>query len=109
VRVFCLDDERTLPKGIGLDWICVESVEDGLKIIQEYDPFDAWWLDHDLGEESPSGFDFLKMIQEQDLLDKLPKEIKVHSMNPIGAQRMVWFCQEVLKVSVTRAIFPKEG
>lgn len=105
MQVFCLDDERMGPR----DWMYSRSMYHGIAVIEQHDPFDVWWLDHDLGGSSPSGLDFLKAIHEKDLVHKLPKEIKVHSMNPVGAQYMVYFCQDVLGIPVTRAIFPKEA
>jgi hypothetical protein len=47
-------------------------------------------LDHDLGEGTPEGYEFLKWLEEKMYHNKfshLPK-IKVHSANPVGRKRM---------------------
>jgi hypothetical protein len=103
MRVFCLDDTRKCPK----DWIHAKGFKAAKDIIlDQEDPFDVWYLDHDLGGKK-SGYDFLVWAKEL-RPECLPKEIKVHSSNPVGAQQMVHFCQSVLEVPVTRSIFPKE-
>jgi hypothetical protein len=43
-------------------------------------------LDHDLGENTPTGYDVLKWIEKVTALGEFtpPKEIRVHSANPVG-------------------------
>jgi len=78
MRVFCLDDKRKCPK----DWVHAQSFNAAKDLILIENAFDVWWLDHDLGGKK-SGLDFLKWVHEIEL-DRLPKEIKVHSSNPVG-------------------------
>ena len=43
-------------------------------------------LDHDLGENTPTGYDVLKWMEKVTALGEFipPKEILVHSANPVG-------------------------
>ena len=47
-------------------------------------------LDHDLGEDTPTGYDVLKMLEqmahEEDR--RVPFEILIHSANPVGRKNM---------------------
>lgn len=48
-------------------------------------------LDHDLGENTPTGYDFLVWIEEMVYtgeFDSFPETVRVHSANPIGKKRM---------------------
>lgn len=58
-----------------------------------FEPFDYYFLDHDLGGEiyvdsnyHNTGFQFAKFLAEQDL-GKC--QIVVHSLNPVGARNML--------------------
>lgn len=51
--------------------------------------FDEAWLDHDLGEyATENGYDVAVFIAAMPA-DKRPREIIVHTMNPVGRERMI--------------------
>jgi hypothetical protein len=93
-----LDDVRDCPF-IG-DWKVARNYDEAVKIMQENEIEEAW-LDHDLAEDhythasqtdagyvSPNktGYDFVLWMQEN---NRWPTEqCVVHSMNPVGSQRM---------------------
>ena len=82
-----LDDERPSPKG----WIHFKTVPELIKFYEKnYSKITELSLDHDLGEGTPEGYEFLKWLEEKMFhkkFDTLPK-IKVHSANPVGRKRM---------------------
>jgi hypothetical protein len=57
-------------------------------------------LDHDLGENQPTGYDFLKMIEETVYHMGSPKgqdlEFHIHSANPVGRANMT---QAILSIN----------
>lgn len=90
-----LDDIRKAPEGwdrIHTAQECVEAL-----LTQEYDVVS---LDHDLGEEQPTGYDVLawleKTVQEQKDF-KIPT-IFIHTDNPVGRIRMVQALQSIWKL-----------
>lgn len=50
--------------------------------------FDVLYLDHDLGEDDPNhtGYGIMKFLEENP--DRLPKEIKLVTSNPVGRANM---------------------
>lgn len=94
-----LDDVRT-PDSVGLpagSCVLVRSVEEAQATVLKEARFERWCLDHDLGEDSPTGYDFLKWASEK-ALDKWPVgEVWVHSANPAGAENMRVFVRHVEK------------
>ncbi len=81
-----LDDVRPVPEGFDL-WVknskeAIEALKKGgVSLIS---------LDHDLGEESGTGYDVAKFIEEMAFRgDMSPMEIRVHSANPVGAMNMM--------------------
>lgn len=86
-----LDDIRKSPT-TG-DWYWVKTVWEALTLLLNYHrEIDAWSLDHDLGENQLSGYDFLSMLDlmmENGLNIHIPiNNIRVHSMNPVGYGNM---------------------
>ena len=81
-----LDDER-LPPSDGWDWgrTFMGAIELVLTHGIAYDEFS---LDHDLGSDEPTGFDFIRWVVTV-RSDLLPRIIRVHSANPVGAEKMV--------------------
>jgi hypothetical protein len=94
-----LDDERT-PKTLR-GWIIARSVAEAKKLISERGFPDYISFDHDLGENSPTGYDFAKWIVNSSLdgLIQLPEAFayNVHSANPIGAQNIDSILSSYLK------------
>lgn len=99
IKVLFLDDERN---PIDVTWVrfpegtefkVVRSFQEFLAAVEADNVYDAWSLDHDLGENglgSPklSGYDALKAAicwHE----DKLPDQVISHSQNPIGKRNII--------------------
>lgn len=84
-----LDDVRC-PDWIynNLDWTICRTAEETISLLcSEEVKFISF--DHDLGEELLTGYDVAKFIEEQVFLGKMkPPEFKIHSANPIGAERI---------------------
>jgi hypothetical protein len=86
-KVF-LDDVRPVPQP---DWILIKTVPELIALIQLIgEQIDVISLDHDLGENTPSGYDFVAWMEKK-VFDKeytgIP-ELRIHSANPVGRKRM---------------------
>lgn len=89
-----LDDERPAPEG----WYWAKSPDEALAYLQSYTVLDMS-LDHDLGicqdcktlkrSCHHDGYYTLKQMAERNLWPK--NKPTVHSMNPVGRERMVAF------------------
>lgn len=90
MKIF-LDDIRETPEG----WARVFTVEE---LWASYTPCLAYGgvvevvsLDNDLGEGIPEGHTFLDELEEKVFNDPsypIPKEIRIHSANPVARKRM---------------------
>jgi hypothetical protein len=84
-----LDDIRFPPeKGT---WVIARNFAQAVNIVLKngYPKFISF--DHDLGDDSPTGYDFAKWLVERDLdVHDMPKDFSftVHSANPVGAQNI---------------------
>ena len=99
MKILILDDDQTRHKFfnrklIGHSVTNVETAADAIKHLSE-DTFDAIFLDHDLGGEifvnsfGPilnTGYAVAKWLSENP--EKQPKQIFIHSLNPVGADNM---------------------
>lgn len=79
-----LDDLR-IPKSTG--WTIVRNFEEFAEHILKYGLPAEMSLDHDLGEDIPSGYDCVKWLVEHEY-DLRNVEINVHSANPVGKENM---------------------
>ena len=83
-----LDDERKAPNG----WIHFKTVPELILFYEKHtEDITDMSLDHDLGENTPTGYDFVAWLEEKIYHKKfinLPK-MKVHSANPVGKRRMI--------------------
>ena len=83
-----LDDERYPTKSKG--WIIVRNVKHAQAVIRACGmPFEMS-LDHDLGENVPTGYDFVKWLASEDY-DIRNVKVNVHSANPVGSRNIIWF------------------
>jgi hypothetical protein len=83
-----LDDERSPSKSKG--WVIVRNVDHAKAMIRSQGlPFEMS-LDHDLGENVPTGYDFVKWLASQDY-DIRNVKINVHSANPVGSRNIIGF------------------
>jgi len=82
-----LDDIREPPDG----WILVKTVPQLIHLILGMgNQVETISLDHDLGEDTPSGYVFISWLEKQvhdGVYSEIPK-IRVHSKNPVGRKRM---------------------
>lgn len=106
MKIF-LDDERTTPEG----WTRAYSVEDAqLFILTTRLPqcnytIEALSLDHDLGENVPSGYDLLNWLEElvyNDPSFPVP-EITIHSANPTGRANMMRALESIKRIKQAQA------
>ena len=94
-----LDDVRKCPE----NWIPVRYVRDMIQLLQEQNVSEIS-LDHDLGEDQPSGYDLLLWIEENvfrlrgNKLKILLPEIHVHSMNPVGKKKMLAAIESIKRI-----------
>lgn len=91
-----LDDVRKAPSG----WIHFEEIK-SLKsyYIKNYKNIKEMSLDHDLGDNVPTGYDFLVWLEEMVYTGKYTKvpNIKVHSANPVGKRRMEQSIKSIIR------------
>jgi hypothetical protein len=82
-----LDDIRTAPEG----WVHCWSVPELISAYLHYGALiETISLDHDLGEDLETGYDFLSWLEKQvftGLVTVLPRLV-VHSANPVGRANM---------------------
>jgi hypothetical protein len=80
-----LDDERPTPPG----WTRAYTGHEAIALLST-GQVTIISLDHDLGlPEAGTGYDVCLWLEEQVILNGFtPPEIKIHSANPVGRQRM---------------------
>lgn len=88
-----LDDERFAPSAKQSHYTVVRSVQEAQKLCMQQGAPESVSLDHDLGDNLPTGMDFCKWLVEQDLDQGqtfLPEHFTyvIHSANPVGEQNM---------------------
>ena len=91
-----LDDRRDAPEG----WTLVRDPEEVIRLLLSETVEEAS-LDHDLGRGVMTGYDVLRVLEDEvyRVMDfKVPK-IRVHSSNPSGRARM----ELAVKAIITRA------
>jgi hypothetical protein len=80
-----LDDERAPPEG----WILARSVPVLCHLLQTHQVTHLS-LDHDLGEDEMTGYDFMRWLEAQvfsGTIKEIP-EITFHTANPTGRKNM---------------------
>ena len=91
-----LDDVRKAPS----DWIHIETVEKLIPFFEKnHSKIKEMSLDHDLGEDIMSGYDFITWLEEKVFKGKYKNipDIKVHSANPVGRKKMEQGLQSINK------------
>lgn len=76
-----LDDQRKCPRG----FILARNYDECIAMLSKYNNVDVLSLDHDLGQNVPTGYDVAKWIVRY---NRWPREIRLHSSNPIGRLNM---------------------
>lgn len=95
MKVF-LDDERSTPCG----WARVYSVDELIDLMTS-SKVDELSLDHDLGDGTKTGYDFMKWLEEEVYEGRIKQipVIKFHTSNPSGRKNM-----ESALVSINRKL-----
>ena len=82
-----LDDIRPAPEG----WVWIKNGKEMTMILSRDYSIEEISLDHDLGEDSISGYEILEIIETKIAvglwLGNIPI-FRVHSMNPVGRKNM---------------------
>lgn len=99
-----LDDNRNTPDGfVRCYW--PDEVKD--LVLKNAGKIDLISLDHDLGNDDiGTGYTFLKWLEEYHYHNKefiLPKEIVVHSQNPVGSRKMRCLIERIYQRDLERA------
>ena len=87
INIF-LDDVRSAPSS----WLRTRTADETITMLKHYEGgVNTLSLDHDLGLEK-TGYDVLLFLEQQlfeyNNKDIIPKQLKVHSANPVGIDRM---------------------
>ena len=87
-----VDDERPIPSDCGTEWCSARSAYEALLKL-ELLQFEVISLDHDLasfvGNKEITGYDILLWLVQRKLAGEyVPRCIKIHTANPVGALRM---------------------
>jgi hypothetical protein len=84
VKVF-LDDIRMPPDN---SWVIVRNVSEAKRILQT-NSVEWLSLDHDLGDNTETGYDLVKWLEEQVYEGSIvPMTMTTHSANPVGVKNM---------------------
>lgn len=96
-----LDDER-YPIEDGRNWKIARTVDEALRMCVEYGAPTYASFDHDLGENEPTGFQFVKsfVYLDQEKKIDIPRDFLfyVHSQNPVGAENIRQYLSQYLRV-----------
>lgn len=87
-----LDDLR-FPADNDPDWVICRNTRQAMEEVEYHGPPYYMTLDHDLGDDEPTGFDFAKsfvewMMDHPEWKDKWTCKYYVHSQNPVGAENI---------------------
>lgn len=95
-KVF-LDDIRMPPDN---SWVIVRDVKQAQHLLRS-EAVEVLSLDHDLGDDVPTGYDLVKWIEEEVFHGRLiPPVMKIHSANPVGRKNMEAGIQSINRMFV---------
>jgi hypothetical protein len=94
-----LDDERYPPDNSG-GWLIFRNSDEALAYIQKYGLPNFMSLDHDLGENQKTGYDFIKELINYCIENNLFFDCGyyVHSQNPVGKVNIEKYIENYLKI-----------
>ena len=98
-RLF-IDDERDPPED-GKPWVVARSYDYAVQVVSMMGAPRYISFDHDLGDNSKTGYDFAKWLVQQDIdTDFLEPDFifDVHSQNPVGRDNIVFFLVQYLRM-----------
>ena len=83
MRTLLIDDLRDIKADV-----IARTFDEGINALTNDGPFDILYLDHDLGDPTPSktGYDVMCFLEAN--LELLPKKIVLVTSNPVGRQKM---------------------
>lgn len=93
-----LDDIRTPPDNTWIHVYSADTAFDLIEIVGLYQ-FEVMSLDHDLGDNVPTGYDFLNKIEHMvsENTQDVPT-IMIHSANPVGRKNMEAAIKSIYKL-----------
>lgn len=95
-----LDDERFPPRSLVDDWHIARTATEARFLIHRNGMPHRMSLDHDLGHNEETGYDFIKWLVNQDMDNKLniheTTHFYVHSQNPVGKKNIEMYYQNYM-------------
>ena len=88
-----VDDVREAPEG----WTLATDYETAKRFLSSV-KIEVLSLDHDLGEDSLTGYDIAKQLVEHSVY---PNDIYCHSMNPVGRHNIIALLKHYAPEGVT--------
>jgi hypothetical protein len=88
-----VDDIRPIPSDYGTEWCTARTAYEAILKLELIE-FEVVSLDHDLatfiGNKELTGYDILMWLIDRKVnqIGHVPTEIRVHSANPVGVERM---------------------
>lgn len=106
MRILVIDDERYFNQAIfhmPVSARYARRYDKALEMLTD-ESWDKVYLDHDLGDNQPTGYDLCQKIEEFAYNGYLlnVKEFVIHSMNPLGRSRMYQCLYKYYNVSFAR-------
>lgn len=101
-----LDDERPAPAG----WVHVKTAQAAIDLIASGGIAEVS-LDHDLGEpEAVVGNGYMVLVAMETMAaegqgQRLPREIRVHTANPVARSRMIAARDSILRLKEDEDVF----
>lgn len=88
MKILMIDDLPDTKEYWPLADVIAFTFEEGIKALQTKGPFGILYLDHDLGDPSPSktGYDIMCFLEVNPTL--LPGKVVITTRNPVGRQKI---------------------
>lgn len=99
-----IDDERYPPRNDGRNWVIARDWEDVMMMLRLHGMPGFISFDHDLGEDTHTGYDIVKQLVELDMTSDgefaIPPDFDfyVHSQNPIGKANIEAYLNNYLRI-----------
>lgn len=102
-----VDDERDPPND-NEPWFIVRNYTAFYNFLRDFGCPDFISFDHDLGENTPTGFDIAKLLVDYDMdYDIINQDFKfyVHSQNPVGKVNIERYLSQYLEMKFNEVAF----
>lgn len=83
-------------------WTICRTLDEVQKTCERRGPPSAVSFDHDMGTDQPSGYEIAEWMIDNGIL---PDDWRVHSANPVGAQRIRKLCEDGMTRQMMRESF----